>query len=100
MKGPDHAASLEPSELKAMIQSVRNIEKALGDGIKRVSPSEMPNKSIARKSLVARCCIKKGELFTYENLTAKRPGTGISPMKIEEYIGKAATKDYEEDEML
>lgn len=100
MTGPDHSASLEPAELKAMISAVRNIEKALGDGVKKPSPSETPNKAIARKSLFAKRFIKKGELFTYENLTAKRPGTGISPMRIDEFVGKPADRDYQEEEML
>lgn len=100
MEGPDHSASLNPAELKAMVSAVRNIEKALGDGVKKPSPSETPNKAIARKSLVARRFIKKGELFSYDNLTAKRPGTGVSPMRIDEYVGKPAERDYQEEEML
>lgn len=100
LPGPDHRASLEPDELKAMVQAIRNIEKALGDGIKRPSPSELKNKPVARKSLVARQPIKAGEVFTAENITAKRPGAGISPMRWDEFIGQAAQKDYQEDELI
>lgn len=100
LPGPDHRASLEPDELKAMVQGIRNIEKALGDGIKRPSPSERKNKPIARKSLVAACPIKAGEAFTEENLMAKRPGTGISPMRWDEVIGRTAPRDFSEDELI
>jgi N,N'-diacetyllegionaminate synthase len=100
LPGPDHQASLEPTELKAMIAAIRNIEVALGDGIKRLTPSEARNKPVARKSLVASRTIKVGEIFTAENLTAKRPGTGISPMRWDEFIGQAAQKDYQEDELI
>jgi N,N'-diacetyllegionaminate synthase len=100
LPGPDHKASLEPDELKAMVQAIRNIEKALGDGIKRPSPSEVKNKPIARKSLVATQPIKMGELFSAENITAKRPGVGISPMRWDEVLGQAAQKDYEKDELI
>jgi N,N'-diacetyllegionaminate synthase len=100
LPGPDHQASLEPAELKAMVTAIRNIEVALGDGIKRLTPSEARNKPVARKSLVARQAIKAGEVFTAENLTAKRPGTGISPMRWDEFIGQAAQKDYQEDELI
>ncbi len=100
MEGPDHKASLEPDELKAMIKAIRNIEKALGNGIKKPSPSELKNKEIARKSIVAAAVIKKGEIFTENNITVKRPGNGISPMKWDEIIGTAAQKDYEEDELI
>jgi len=100
MEGPDHKASLEPDELKAMVTAIRNIEKALGNGIKKPSPSELKNKPIARKSIVAARNIRKGESFTEENLTAKRPGTGISPMRWDEIIGQIAQKDYEEDELI
>ena len=98
--GPDHQASLEPAELKAMVTAIRNIEIALGDGIKRLTPSEARNKPVARKSLVASRAISIGEIFTAENLTTKRPGTGISPMRWDEFIGQAAQKDYHEDELI
>ena len=100
MPGPDHAASLEPEELKAMVAAIRNIEKALGDGVKKTSKSEKKNIPIARKSIMAKMSIKKGELFTEENLTVKRPGTGISPMGWDTIIGKAASSDYEMDDLI
>lgn len=100
LPGPDHRASLEPDELRAMVQGIRNIEKALGDGIKRPSPSELKNKPIARKSLVAARPIKAGELFSDDNLVAKRPGTGISPMQWDEVIGRSAPHDFNEDELI
>lgn len=100
LPGPDHRASLEPDELKAMVQGIRNIEKALGDGIKRPSPSELKNKPIARKSLVAARPIKTGELFSEDNLMAKRPGTGISPMHWDDVIGRTASRDFSEDELI
>ena len=100
MEGSDHKASLEPNELKAMVHAIRNIEKALGNGIKKASPSELKNKPIARKSIVAARDIRKGEIFTEENLTAKRPGTGISPMRWDEMIGQVAQKNYEKDELI
>jgi N,N'-diacetyllegionaminate synthase len=100
LPGPDHKASLEPDELKAMVQAIRNIEKALGDGIKRPSPSEVKNKPIARKSLVATQPIKTGELFSADNITAKRPGFGISPMRWDEVLGQAAQKDYKKDDLI
>ena len=100
MEGSDHRASLEPDELTAMVKAIRNIEKALGSGIKKPSPSELKNKPIARKSIVADRDIRKGELFTEKNLTVKRPGTGISPMRWDEVIGQVAQKDYEEDELI
>lgn len=100
MEGPDHKASLEPAELKQMIDSIRNIEKALGSGIKKPSPSENKNKIVVRKSLIAKTYIKKGDIFTEENLGIKRPGNGISPMRWDEVIGKTAKKDFEEDEIL
>ncbi len=101
MEGPDHKASLEPDELKAMVSAIRNIEKAVGgDGTKHVSESERKNISIARKSIVAAKDIKKGELLTEENLTVKRPGTGISPMRWEEVVGKTAKRDFAEDELI
>ncbi|CUU76448.1 N-acetylneuraminate synthase [Campylobacter hyointestinalis subsp. hyointestinalis] len=100
MPGPDHKASLEPSELQSMVKAIRNIEIALGDGIKKVSSSESKNKPIARKSIVAKCDIKKGDLFSESNLTIKRPGSGISPMRWDEVIGLRATRDYKEDELI
>lgn len=101
MEGPDHAASLEPHELKEMVKAIRNIELAIsGDGLKRPSTSEMKNIEIARKSIVASTSISKGEIFTEENLTIKRPGTGISPMKWNEVIGKFAQKDYLTDDLI
>lgn len=100
MEGPDHRASLEPNELKAMISAIRNIELAMGDGIKKPSKSEGKNINIARKSIVATKTIKKGDIFTKDNITVKRPGTGISPMKWYEIIGNVATKDFNEDELI
>lgn len=100
MEGPDHKASLEPDELSVMVKAIRNIEKALGDENKALTESEKDNLSIVRKSIVAACRIEKGELFTEKNLTVKRPGNGISPMKWDEVIGKVADKIYEADEMI
>lgn len=100
MEGPDHAASLEPDELYAMVSSIRNIEKALGSSIKQPSPSESKNMAVARKSIVAKTAVKKGEVFTEHNLTIKRPGTGISPMRWNEILGSIALKDYKEDELI
>lgn len=100
MEGPDHKASLEPEELKQMVQSIRNVEVALGDGTKQPSDAEKKNISIARKSIVAACDIKKGEIFTDENLTAKRPGNGISPMCWNRVIGINAIRDFSADELI
>jgi len=100
MDGPDHKASLEPQELKAMVKAIRNIEAALGDGVKRPSFSETKNKVIARKSIVASRTITKGEMFSKQNLTAKRPGNGISPMDWDRVIGKFAKRRFEEDELI
>ena len=100
MEGPDHKASLEPDELKAMVSAIRNIEKALGTGKKSVSESERKNIAIARKSIVAACTIKKGDVLIEDNLTVKRPGTGISPMQWEKVIGTKAIKDFEEEELI
>jgi N,N'-diacetyllegionaminate synthase len=100
MEGPDHKASLEPDELKSMVSAIRNIEKALGSSIKKPSKSEIPNIEIVRKSIVAFCNIKKGELFTKDNLTIKRPSGGISPMRWDEIIGSVAIKNYVEDELI
>lgn len=100
MSGPDHVASLNPIELENMIKSIRNIEIALGSKDKFVTESELKNKNIARKSIVASREIKLGEVYTEDNLTVKRPGNGISPMRWDEIIGKVANKNYEEDEMI
>lgn len=100
MEGPDHKASLEPSELKAMVKSIRNIEQALGTGHKTISESERKNIEIARKSIVAAKDIKEGEIFTEENLTVKRPGNGISPMEWENIIGKVAKRNFQEEELI
>ena len=100
MEGPDHKASLEPDELKQMVQSIRNIEKAFGNGIKEPQEAEKKNIAIARKSIVAKCNIKKGEKFSEQNLTCKRPGNGISPMMWDEVIGKTADRNYQEDELI
>ena len=100
LPGPDHRASLEPEELKAMVSAIRNIEKAMGDAVKRPGPSELKNKPIARKSLVAACPIQAGEPFTEANLMAKRPGTGISPMRWDEVIGRKAPRDFAPDELI
>jgi N,N'-diacetyllegionaminate synthase len=100
MEGPDHKASLEPDELKAMVKAIRNIEIALGSSVKKPSKSEIPNMQVARKSIVANKSIKKGELFTQDNLAVKRPGNGISPMRWDEVIGTFATKDYQKDELI
>lgn len=100
LEGPDHKASLNPQELKTMVTSIRNIEVALGDGIKRLSVSETINKEAARKSIVARRNIVKGEIFTQDNLTVKRPGNGISPMKWFDVLGTSAKRDFCEDELI
>jgi N,N'-diacetyllegionaminate synthase len=100
MEGPDHKASLEPRELKTMVDAIRNIEKALGSSEKIVSPSESGNKNIARKSIVAAKFIAKGETLAEENLTIKRPGNGISPMRWDDIIGKTAIRNFEEDELI
>lgn len=100
MEGPDHKASLEPDELKAMVSAIRNIEQALGTGHKTISESERKNIEIARKSIVAACPIKAGEMLTEDNLTVKRPGNGISPMRWNEVLGTRAIKDFEEEETI
>jgi len=100
LPGPDHQASLEPGELKDMIFAIRNIEIAMGDGVKDLSPSEVKNQPVIRKSLVALKAIEAGELFTNQNVTTKRPGTGISPMRWDEFIGKTAQKNYKEDDLI
>lgn len=100
LPGPDHKASLEPVELKAMVAAIRNIEIALGDGIKRLTPSETKNKPVARQSLVASQAIKAGEVFSTQNITTKRPGTGISPMRWDEIIGRISPRDFSADELI
>lgn len=100
MEGPDHKASLEPNELKAMVMAIRNIEQALGSGHKTISDSERKNIEIARKSIVAACLIQAGELLTEENLTVKRPGTGISPMRWSEVVGTRAIQNYNEEDPI
>lgn len=100
MEGPDHVASLEPEELKQMVGSIRNIEKAMGDGSKSPSESEQKNISVARKSIVASKKIKFGEKFTEDNLAVKRPGTGISPLKWDEILGLESKKDFQADELI
>lgn len=100
LPGPDHVASLEPKELKAMTVAIRHIEKAVGTGVKKVTASEQKNIAIARKSIIAARNIKAGELFTDENLTAKRPGSGISPMRWDDVVGKTAKRNFMEDELI
>ena len=100
LPGPDHNASLEPAELKAMVSAIGNVEAALGDGIKHLTPSEVRNKPVARKSLVASRVIKAGEAFSEQNVTTKRPGNGISPMRWYEIIGRYATRDFTADELI
>ncbi|WP_324719207.1 N-acetylneuraminate synthase [Salinimicrobium sp. HB62] len=101
LPGPDHRASLEPAELKAMVSAIRNIEKAVsGSGYKEPSPSEKKNRAIVRKSIVAAKEIKKGEILTEKNITIKRPGGGISPMKWDEVVGKRAERDYNTDDQI
>jgi len=100
MPGPDHKASLEPDEFKVMVSAIRNIEQVLGDGIKRPSPSESKNKVVARKSIIAETAIRSGEVFTTDNLSIKRPGSGISPMRWDELMGKKASRDYQPDELI
>lgn len=100
MEGPDHKASLEPQELAAMVSGIRHIEKALGNGDKTPSASEKKNISVARKSIVAKKAIKAGDILTEDNITVKRPGSGISPMSWYDVIGKKAIKDFDEDELI
>jgi N,N'-diacetyllegionaminate synthase len=100
LPGPDHQASLEPMELKSMVNGIRNIEKAFGDGVKEIKPSEIANRSVARKSIVARMSIKTGEIFSEDNLTTKRPGTGMSPIDWDNLIGKRSQHDYYVDEFI
>ena len=100
LPGPDHQASLEPAELAAMVRAIRNIEIALGDGVKRISASEAKNRPVARKSLVAARAIKQGERFSADNVTAKRPGSGLSPMLWDEVMGQVARRDFDPDTLI
>lgn len=100
MEGPDHKASLEPDELAAMVRAIRNVEQVMGSGVKEPSKSEKKNIAIARKSIVAAKDIRKGEMLTEENLTTKRPGSGVSPMKWFDVIGTKAIRDFKEDELI
>ena len=100
LPGPDHKASLEPDELKAMVSAIRNIEKSLGDGVKRLTSTEILNKNVARQSLVASKSIKAGEVFSTQNITTKRPGSGISPMNWDLVMGSKAVRDFSENELI
>ena len=100
LPGPDHKASLEPDELREMVIAIRTVEQAMGDGLKDPMPSELGNRDIARKSLVAANDIKRGDVFTEGNLTIKRPGTGIGPMKYWDILGAVAQNDHSEDEVI
>lgn len=100
MEGPDHKASLEPDELKAMVAAIRHVEEALGDGRKQVTPSERPNMEIARKSIVATRHIRKGEILSEENIYVKRPGNGVSPMRWDEVTGTRAIHDFAPDQLI
>lgn len=100
LPGPDHAASLEPSEFAAMVTAIRRVELALGDGVKRPAPGELANRAVARKSLVASRPIARGEELTSENVTAKRPGIGLSPMRVDEVLGTRAVRAFETDEEI
>tara|TARA_B100000795_G_scaffold269968_1_gene261457 strand:- start:20059 stop:21063 length:1005 start_codon:yes stop_codon:yes gene_type:complete len=100
MNGPDHKASLDPNKLKEMVEAIRNVENSLGSHIKKTTKSEMQNKNVARQSIVAKKNIKKGELFSSDNLTCKRPGTGISPIKFESLLNKKAKKNFEFDDLI
>jgi N,N'-diacetyllegionaminate synthase len=100
LPGPDHKASLEPAELAALVKAIRNVEAALGNGIKRPTPSEIKNRPISRKSLVAAVPIARGEAFSALNMVAKRPGTGMSPMRWDEMLGRLAQRDYAVDEQI
>ncbi|MCB4378470.1 N-acetylneuraminate synthase [Synechococcus sp. MU1650] len=100
MPGPDHKASLEPDQFSAMVKGIRTIEKALGDGIKRPTLSEQANLPVVRKSLVAGRHIREGELFSEANMIAKRPGTGISPMQWDDWIGRPAARDFQPNELI
>lgn len=100
LPGPDHQASLEPSELRAMVTAIRNIESALGGGVKQVSASERKNQAVARKSIVAARAIAAGEILSADNLTVKRPGTGVSPMRWDELLGRRAPRGFAADELI
>lgn len=101
LPGPDHPASLEPEELKRMVIAIRNVQRAIGNGIKQpASDRERGNRDVARKSIIAACAIKAGEVFTENNLTTKRPGNGISPMRWKDVIGKTAARDYNENDLI
>jgi N,N'-diacetyllegionaminate synthase len=100
MPGPDHKMSLAPKEFKKMVDAIRNIEKALGSSIKKISPSEYKNRLIARKSIVAKRDIRKGEIFSEQNITLKRPGFGISPILWDKVIGRLAVKEFKKDEFI
>jgi sialic acid synthase SpsE len=100
LPGPDHRASLEPHEFKAMVDAIRNVERALGDGVKRPTPSELRNRGIARKSLVASQAIAQGEVFSASNMTTKRPGNGISPMRWDDVVGCRAPRAFSLDELI
>ena len=100
LPGPDHKASLEPNELKEMVVAIRNIQASLGDGVKKVMPSEIPNIDVARKSLVAKKQINNGDIYTSENVTTKRPGTGVSPMFWDQFLGKKASRNYAIDDLI
>jgi N-acetylneuraminate synthase len=100
LPGPDHKASLEPSELKAMVEGIRQVEMSLGSEEKVPSPSELKNRTVARRSLVAGAEIAKGELFTENNLVVKRPGNGVSPFKYWKFLGKEAVRNFEKDELI
>jgi len=100
MEGPDHKASLEPDELANMVNAIRNVESALGNGEKKPAESEKKNIAIARKSIIASCNIKTGEVFSENNITTKRPGNGISPMRWFEVLGLKAVRDFQEDELI
>ena len=100
LPGPDHKASLEPDELTAMVRAIRDVEQALGSGVKERSASERENVAVARKSLVAARAIRAGERFTEDNLAVKRPGTGLSPMRWDEAVGQVAVRDFREDELI
>lgn len=100
MEGPDHRASLEPPEFAAMTRAIRNLEVAMGDGLKRPSPSEMANLPLVRKSLVCAQAIRRGQTFTTDNVAVKRPGTGLSPMRLDEVLGRVARRDFAIDEMI
>ncbi|MCS7214643.1 MAG: N-acetylneuraminate synthase [Thermodesulfovibrio sp.] len=100
LPGPDHKASLEPDELRKMIEAIRNVEMAMGDGIKRIAKSEIKNITLVRKSIVAKKNIKKGDILNEENITTKRPAMGINPMRWNEVIGKVAKRDFKEGELI